>query len=41
LRWADVAVVLARISETEALLLADATLDAYLEDWWAYACDAL
>lgn len=41
LRWADTAAVLARVSETEALLLADATLGPYLENWWAYACDAL
>lgn len=41
LRWADVAAVLFRISEFDALLLADATLEPYLADWWAYACDAL
>lgn len=41
LRWADVAVVLVRISDGEALLLADATLEPYLENWWAYACEAL
>lgn len=41
LRWADVAAVLFRISESDALLLADATLEPYLADWWAYVCDAL
>lgn len=41
LRWADVAVVLARHSEHEALLLADATLEPYLQNWWAYACEGL
>ncbi|WP_324103563.1 hypothetical protein [Noviherbaspirillum sp.] len=41
LRWADVSVILMRLSQSEALLLADATLEPYLDDWWAYACDAL
>jgi heterotetrameric sarcosine oxidase gamma subunit len=41
LRWADIAVVLLRVSDSEALLLADATFEPYLRDWWAYACGAL
>lgn len=41
LRWADVSVILMRLSQSEALLLADATLEPYLDDWWAYACNAL
>lgn len=41
LRFADVAVVLVRVSDTDALLLADAALEPYLRHWWTYSCDAL